>query len=438
MRDRLSEVIAEHKAGTARGIVSICSAHPAVLEVGAGLAVSNGAPLLVESTCNQVNQDGGYSGMTPGGFAEYLTRITGKAGLPRDQVLLGGDHLGPYPWRSRPVAEAMRKARTLVADCVRAGYTKIHLDTSMPCADDGSGALPKTLVAERSAELCAAAEEAHGILPGEMTRPCYVIGTEVPAPGGGMGDISEKTETLVTAPQDVEETLDITRRVFVRHRLETVEERVIALVVQPGVDFGDRWVHKYERGRAKPLSLVIEHYPRLVYEAHSTDYQTPAALRQLVEDHFAILKVGPALTFAFREAVFALAWMEREWLGGRSDVTLSDLPSVLDRVMTADPCHWASYHCGEPHKTAFALRYSYYDRARYYWNRPEVHNALARLFSNLRQDPPPPALVSQFLPDAYARVREGELGHRPEEWVSDRIAAVLRTYVRACGTDVSG
>jgi D-tagatose-1,6-bisphosphate aldolase subunit GatZ/KbaZ len=213
---------------------------------------------------------------------------------------------------------------------------------------------------------------------------------------------------------------------------------VIALVVQPGVDFGDRRVQAYERSRARPLSRCIERHPCLVYEAHSTDYQTPAALRQLVEDHFAILKVGPALTFAYREAVFALAWMEREWLGGRAGVALSELPSVLERVMRGDPRHWSAYHRGEPHEIAFALRYSYYDRARYYWNRPEVQASLARLFGNLSQTPPPPALVSQCLPEQYARVRDGVLGDRPEEWVADRVNAVLRAYARACGMDGSG
>ena len=50
----------------------------------------------------------------------------------------------------------------------------------------------------------------------------------------------------------------------------------------------------------------------MVFEAHSTDYQTAGALRALVEDRWAILKVGPALTFALREALFALSAIEEE------------------------------------------------------------------------------------------------------------------------------
>jgi len=408
------------------------------LEAGARHAVASGAPLLVESTCNQVNQDGGYTGLTPGDFAEYLARITRQAGVAGDQVLLGGDHLGPYPWRSQPAATAMRRAQALVADCVRAGYTKIHLDTSMKCADDGPEILPAAVAAERSADLCATAEDAYRSLPPNSMAPCYVIGTEVPEPGGETGEVDDGSEIRVTTPQGAEETLEITRVAFARRGLESAWERVIALVVQPGVDFSDTRVHEYERRQAARLSQLIARFPRLVYEAHSTDYQTPRSLRQLVEDHFAILKVGPALTFAFREAVFALAWMEREWLEGRPGIVMSDLPSVLDRAMRGDPRHWAGYYRGGPGDIAFARRYSYSDRSRYYWTQPDVQAAVARLFSNLEQNPPPPTLLSQFLPEQYARVRDGRLDDQPREWVCDRITMVLRTYAWACAGSASG
>src|SRR5574341_476161 len=159
-RNPLLKVIAKHKAGAARGIVSICSAHPTVLEAAACFAAQNRMLLLVESTCNQVNQEGGYAGMTPGDFARHLMRLARRTGLHRDRALVGGDHIGPYPWRSRPAAEALNKARALIVDCVRAGYTKIHLDTSRRCADDEESGVAGAVIAERAADLCAAAEQA--------------------------------------------------------------------------------------------------------------------------------------------------------------------------------------------------------------------------------------------------------------------------------------
>lgn len=430
--DGLLQVIAEHKAGAARGIVSICSSHPAVLEAAARYAATAGAPLLVESTSNQVNQDGGYTGMTPAVFAEYLERIGRAQGLASGRIILGGDHLGPYPWRSLPAEEAMRRASHLVADCVAAGYTKLHLDASVACAGDAGGRPSKVLVAERTADLCDAAEDARRRLPDAAGPLHYVIGSDVPQPGG---ETEEGAEPEVTTPEDVEETIEMARRRFVRRGLSDAWARVVAVVAQPGIDFGAWGVHEYEPEAAARLSRVIETHPRLVYEAHSTDYQRPYALRRLVEDHFAILKVGPALTFAFREAVLALAWIEREWLRGRSGVALSDLPAVLDRAMVDDSRHWAPYYHGTPDEIACARRYGFADRVRYYWPRPDVQAALDRLFENLTRTEPPLALLSQFLPEQYARIRDHRVGHDPREWVADRIRAVLKQYAGACGGD---
>lgn len=69
--------------------------------------------------------------------------------------------------------------------------------------------------------------------------------------------------------------------------------RVIASVVQPGVEFDHHNVIAYAPANAQALSAAIARQPGMVFEAHSTDYQTSTALQALVRDHFAILKVAP-------------------------------------------------------------------------------------------------------------------------------------------------
>ena len=431
MNDLLLSTLREHKRGSTVGLYSICSAHTTVLEAAARLAVKIGAPLLVESTSNQVNQEGGYTGMTPAVFAAQLRLIASQAGLAEERVILGGDHLGPYPWRTLPASQAMEKACELVEACVLAGYTKLHLDTSIVCADDPWEALPKEVAAQRTAQLCAVAERAFEHLSSGRHALHYVIGTEVPRPGGEMSAIAED----ITSPEDAAETISVTRQAFARHGLDTAWERVVAMVVQPGVEFSDNNVHDYEPVRAKALSRFIEDDPRLVYEAHSTDYQLPASLRRLVEDHFAILKVGPALTFAFREAIFALAWIEKELLGDHPGMSLSNLFATLEQAMLANPKFWVDYYRGEQNQAAFARRFSYSDRSRYYWGEPAVQSSLSHLFENLGRVKIPGTLLSQFMPEQYRRLREGRIGNQPKDWVIDHIQAVLRGYARACGYD---
>ena len=62
----------------------------------------------------------------------------------------------------------------------------------------------------------------------------------------------------------------------------------------------------------------------MTYEVHATDYQSPGALAQMVRDHFTILKVGPCLTNAYREAIFALSHIETEWLEKKRIPTIRD------------------------------------------------------------------------------------------------------------------
>ena len=422
----LLEIVAAHKRGEPVGIHSICSAHPFVLEAAGQQALADGSPLLVESTSNQVNQEGGYTGMTPADFHAYLLGIADRFGFPRDRLILGGDHLGPYPWRHQPAETAMAMARALVRDCVLAGYTKLHLDASMPCAGDPPDLpLDRALAADRIADLCQAAEEvAHRPLP------FYVIGAEVPLPGGAR---RSNEKPAVTTVEDARETTELTRQAFRRRGLDAAWERVVALVIQPGVEFGDDALFEYDRLAVAPLSRFIEAYDGLVCEVHSTDYQPRDALKRLVEDHFAILKVGPALTFAFREAVFALAMIEAEWLPGREGIEPSQIRQVLDSAMLGRPAYWQDYYAGsEPH-LRFARRYSLSDRSRYYWPDPSVQESLARLLANLSEQPIPLTLLSQFLPVQYERVRSGLVPNVPRDLIVDRIRSVLADYAYACG-----
>ncbi len=208
---------------------------------------------------------------------------------------------------------------------------------------------------------------------------------------------------------------------------------MIAVVVQPGVEYGDSSLFEYNPAEAQELSRCIERYPGLVYEAHSTDYQTATGLRQLVVDHFAVLKVGPALTFALREAVFALAMLEEEWLAGKPGVEPSQVRAKLEQAMLANPVYWQPYYHGDAAYQRFARAYSFSDRSRYYWPVPAVQQALEQLIANLAADPPPFSLLSQYLPVQYEHIRAGQLANHPRALILDKITAVLADYAFACG-----
>lgn len=425
MANLLRETIRRHKAGAHAGVYSVCSAHPLVLEAAIRQARADDGYLLVEATSNQVDQFGGYTGMTPADFRELVLELADRHGLPRSRVVLGGDHLGPNRWRDRPAAEALTLAEELVAAYVAAGYTKIHLDCSMSCAGDPEPPGDE-LVAARAARLLRVAEEAATRL-GTADSLSYVIGTEVPVPGGAHEALGRLTATPASAARH---TLECHRAAFAAAGLDHVWPRVAALVVQPAVEFDYLQVVDYDRTGTRELRTVLEDEPHLVFEAHSTDYQTSARLAELVEDHWAILKVGPGLTFALREALFGLARIEDELVP--ADLR-SNLVDVVERVMVARPEYWQSYYPGTAAAQKIGRRYSYSDRLRYYWPDAEVEAAVGRLMANLSALEIPLPLVSQYLPEQFARVREGRLAATPHELAVDKVRDVLRGYALATG-----
>ncbi|WP_035339344.1 MULTISPECIES: tagatose-bisphosphate aldolase subunit KbaZ [Dickeya] len=420
----MKSLIERHKQGESIGIYAVCSAHPLVLEAAFRLAAQRNELLLVEATSNQVDQFGGYTGMTPADFRDRLYQLAAECHFPVHRLILGGDHLGPNRWQGEPAELAMAHAEELIASYVRAGFKKIHLDCSMSCQGDP---LPLTdeWVAERAARLARVAEQTCQAEFG-CCDLLYVIGTEVPVPGGAHEALAE---VAVTTPQAAHHTLEAHRQAFIHAGLDAIWPRVIALVVQPGVEFDHTHVVDYQPEKAARLSAALDEYPHMVFEAHSTDYQTPQAYRQLVCDHFAILKVGPALTFALREALFALAAIEEELVVARS---CSGLRQVMEEAMLDRPEFWRSHYQGSANSCRLARGYSYSDRIRYYWPDARAEACYARLLNNLAAAPIPLPLLSQHLPLQYHKVRQGRLSATSHDLILDQVQEVLRHYACAC------
>jgi D-tagatose-1,6-bisphosphate aldolase subunit GatZ/KbaZ len=426
MSKLLQDHLKQASNGAQAGITSVCSAHPLVLRAAAELAAEQGTLLLIEATSNQVNQFGGYTGMKPADFRLFAEEIVGKAGLDLSKLILGGDHLGPNPWRQLPATEAMEHAVTMVSAYAAAGFTKIHLDASMSCAGDPVP-LSDEEVASRSVRLCAAAEAAAPLEGSD--KPVYVIGTEVPTPGGATHSLDG---LQITPPEAAAHTLEVHRAAFATSGLDDALQRVIAMVVQPGVEFDHDSVVHYKRPKAEALiAWRRDQAPSIVFEAHSTDYQFASAYGELVEDGFAILKVGPALTFALREALDALASIETLLVTATRQ---SNLLNVIDETMLAHPASWRPYYAGDEAQQALLRRFSYSDRVRYYWHYPEIAEAVEKLTANLDETRIPESVLSLYLPAQYERARRGKIAGHATSLIVDKVKDVLRIYAAGCNS----
>lgn len=422
MRRRvLSQLFPGRDHSRRSGVLSVCCSHPLAIELGLRQARVAGEPLIVEATCNQVNQEGGYTGMVPLDFRRLVERLAERAGLPRGDLVLGGDHLGPNPWKHLPAEEAMARAEALVAAFVRAGFSKIHLDTSMACRGEGP-ALPEELIAARAARLARVAQQAAS----QEAPLSYVIGTEVPVPGG---TTDAPDAHHVTSPEAALRTVELHRRAFEALGLQAAFDRVIGLVVQPGVEFGSAEVVVYHRTRAAPLRAVLPRLPRLSFEAHSTDHQPAAALAALVEDGFALMKIGPMLTFAMREALYALDHVAEALFRVPEP---EGLRGAMERLMAREPGHWAGYYHGTPEEQRLLRHFGLSDRIRYYWPHPEASAAVDRLLRRFEGRPIPGALLSQYFPALHVEIQEGRRTAAPLDLVLATMERAFRPFQAPC------
>lgn len=228
-------------------------------------------------------------------------------------------------------------------------------------------------------------------------------------------------------------TLETHRVAFHALGLDAAMDRVVGMVVQPGVEFDHTQIIHYQPHEAEALSAWIRQTP-MVYEAHSTDYQSRQAYRALVGDHFAILKVGPALTFALREAIFALAQMENELIAPENRSRVLD---VIDEVMLNEPGYWKKYYRPTWSEAMVDIHFSLSDRIRYYWPHPRIRQSVEKLIANLSATTLPLGLLSQYLPLQFERVLHNEIVATPQNLINDKIQDVLRAYRYGCAEETA-
>ena len=412
----IQDLIARNRAGEAIGLPCFCTANEHVLRAVLEYTKKTGLPTVIEATCNQVNQYGGYTGMTAADFMEWIKSMASEAGVPMDHLILGGDHLGPNVWKNEPLDVAMEKSRELVKSYVQAGFKKIHLDTSMACGGEPNPTFAQ--IAKRAADLCEVAEK-YAPDPSELF---YIIGTEVPIPGG---ETEEPAALDVTSVSRFRDSIQTHRDAWDARGLAHVWERIVSVVTQPGVDFGHTSIYPFVPDKAAPLRDAILDEQGLTYEAHSTDYQSTAALADLVKNHFFFLKVGPELTFRFREAIWALANIEDVVVTGPK----SQIRETFDARMSEEPGYWQDYYDGTQDELRILRTYSYSDRIRYYWSDPAIVRSLEHLLKNLDQNALPETIVSQ----AFTGLEFGEMPTSARDLILHHVQRCIRRYFKAAG-----
>ena len=308
----LKKIVELQKQGKSVGIYSVCSANGYVIEAALKRGMSDGSCVLIESTANQCDQNGGYTGMTPADFRKFVLDIAEKNGFDKDRLFLGGDHLGPLTFAGKDEAEAMADAEELIRCYVGAGFTKIHIDTSMKVnSDDPDVRLSDEIIAGRGARLAQVAEETYKEL---LTRepdaipPVYIIGSEVPIPGGAVG--SEDAGVQVYGLFGDEDPIVHTRDMFAAHYRNAISfhgehymnDKVLLHSLIPVV----QWIDDRQDGRVRPIVYISIDALR---DARGAQHSSAMKAYRFLLENYTVYVVAPSPTNEPEYVAGVTAWV---------------------------------------------------------------------------------------------------------------------------------
>ena len=339
---------------------SFCSSNFDVLKSIMIFAKYQNFPVLIESTSNQVNQYGGYSGLKPFQFEKKIRRLAKFIKLNNKSLMIGGDHLGPLPWKDLDEATAMKNSKKLVKDCLKAKYKKIHIDTAIICR--GEKKIDRHTVIQRCDEILSVFSKK------DFDNVFLVIGTEVPFAGGG--------HTIKSSPttfESIKEEIDLYSTILKK-------KKKFALVIEPGIGFGNFSVIQ---AKLKNFGkrLIFSKKNNFVYEAHSSDYQKISSLKKLVKNNFKFLKIGPELTYFYAKSIFKMEEFEKKIYKNN----FSNIKNIILKEMKNNNSYWIDYYKAKKKKLDNLKFNSYLDRLRYYWSSKNILNSKKKLFININK-----------------------------------------------------
>ena len=342
-----------------KGLPSFCTSNFDVLKIIIKFSKIHQLPVLIESTSNQVNQFGGYTGLTPATFKKKIEYIRKKEKLNKNYLLLGGDHLGPLPWKNLTEDRAMKNAGILIKKYVEAGFDKIHIDTAILCS--GQKSLTRSKIISRCDALI------KKINSNNLVNKILVVGTEVPFAGGG-----DHVKTSITKLENIKKEYQMYRMIF--KTFKSLYRKTFGLVIDPGISYGNENITK-SKFKNFNIKTKFSKKNNFVFEAHSSDYQSLKDLKKLNNLNFKFIKVGPELTFYYLKAALYMEKIESKLFHKKSN-----LKKIISIRMNKNQKYWKDYY---KKRSEFFKFNSYLDRVRYYWSDKKVNNAKKMLFKNI-------------------------------------------------------
>jgi D-tagatose-1,6-bisphosphate aldolase subunit GatZ/KbaZ len=398
-----------------KALPSFCTSNFLVVERLLIFCKKNKLPALIETTSNQVNQDGGYSKNQPKDFVKKINKLAKRLNVSKKYIYYGADHLGPLPWKKNNHKLALKKSIRLLHLCLKAKYNKIHIDASIRCNDDKL--LTNKDIFIRTQYILKNLQNKKN-----LKEIFFVFGTEVPLAGG-----NDKNKIKTTEIDKITQDYDNFSKL---HKSTKMKIKNFALVIEPGMNFKHKSVVKPNLQNFH-IKKKFSKKNNFCFEAHSTDYQKFKTLKNLVKNNFKILKVGPELTYNLIKSLLFMEDIEKKSLGKNSD-----FKNTVLKKMFANNIYFKDYFkIIEKKKLKKNIFNSYYDRARYYLYSNDVKNSVKTLKINInkfnRQD-----IIESLLKKKIMKKDNNFNSHYSENFnfiTSCFLDIIFLKYYKACG-----
>lgn len=180
--DLLLKTIDELSCGPERRatLLGICPVSRSTIRASIECAKLLNFPLIFVATLNQVDIDGGYTGLTQKDFVN-LVKQECEALEFSGPTIIALDHGGPW-LKDKHVIEKLGWEETVewvkksIEGCIKAGYDLLHIDTTVDIRLKDKGGISIDAIAARTAELMEYSEEVRK--ENDVPRLSYEVGTE--------------------------------------------------------------------------------------------------------------------------------------------------------------------------------------------------------------------------------------------------------------------
>jgi tagatose-1,6-bisphosphate aldolase non-catalytic subunit AgaZ/GatZ len=358
------------ETGIARTIFAACPNSSAVIRASLHSAKRNNAPIKFAATLNQVDLDGGYTGLTQEQFVKTI-RQEAKAIHFTGPVIIAIDHGGPWlkdlhnreKWTYENTMRAVKKS---FEAAIAAGYDLIHVDPTIDITLPKGEIISIEVVAERTVELIAHTENFRR--RGNYPRVAYEVGTE--EVHGGLADMEVFNKFFQLLKQGLH-----------KHDLNDVWPCFV--VGKVGTDLH---TSTFDPEVAEQLTKVASIYGSVIKGHYSDNVTNPEAYPL---SGMGAANVGPEFTEREYEGLMELCEVEND-LHRKGDIARpSELKAILWNAVIVSQ-RWKKwllegesandFYQNFPERQEWLIKTG----CRYIWENTEVVAARLRLYRNLQ------------------------------------------------------